>query len=85
MKSLMIKDLEVTKALSREELVAVRGGSNFAFVFGPTQNAQNGGGFNNASPVTQTAPQTVTGTETTVQILNVLQSMNTAVSQAKLF
>ncbi len=83
MKSLMIKDLEMTKALSREALVAVRGGSNFALLFGPIQVAQNGGGFNNASPVSQVAPQTVTGTETTVQMINVLQSMNTALAQNK--
>lgn len=81
MKSLMIKDLEVTKSLSREELVAVRGGSNNISLVGPAQNVV--GGFLFGSPVTQTAPQTVSATETTVNIANVLQSLNTTLSQLK--
>ncbi len=84
MKSLIIKDLEMTKALSREDLAAVRGGSNLALLFGPTQNAQNGGGFSFASPVIQVAPQTVVLTETVVDMASVIASMNTALSQAKL-
>ncbi|MFN0304096.1 MAG: hypothetical protein ACKVQU_27500 [Burkholderiales bacterium] len=82
MKSLMIKDLEVTKSLSREELVAVRGGSNNIFLVGPTQNVA--GGFLFGSPVTQTAPQTVNANETTVNIATVNASLNTALSQLKM-
>ncbi len=81
MKSLMIKDLEVTKTLSREALVAVRGGSNNIALIGPAQNVA--AGFLFGSPVTQTAPQTVGATETTVNIANVLQSVNTALGQFK--
>ncbi len=84
MKSLEIKDLNTAKALSHEDLAAVRGGSNFAFLVGPSQNAQNGGGFNFASPVVQVAPQTVTQTDTTVNITSVIASMNTGIAQTKL-
>jgi len=82
MKSLMIKDLEMTKELSREERAAVRGGSNAAVLFGAVQSAQNGG-FSFASPVSQVAPQTVAQNDTTVQIANVLASANTLIEQAK--
>jgi hypothetical protein len=84
MKSLLIKDLAVTKELGREELAGVRGGSNGVLLFGPVQSAQNGGGFSFASPVIQVAPQIVTPTETNVDIASVIASMNTALSQAKL-
>jgi len=79
-----IKDLAIAKELSLEERAAVRGGSNLAFLVGPVQSAQNGGGFSFASPVIQVAPQTVTQTDTTVDIASVIASMNTAISQAKL-
>jgi hypothetical protein len=79
-----IKDLAVSKELSHEESAAVRGGSNLAVLCGPTQSAQNGGGFSFASPVIQVAPQTVTQSDTTVDIASVLASMNSAISQAKL-
>jgi hypothetical protein len=79
-----IKDLAVAKELSHEERAAVRGGSNAALLFGPAQYAQNGGGFSFASPVIQVAPQTVTQTDTTVDLASVLASMGTAISQAKL-
>ena len=84
MKSLLVKDLEMTKALSREDLAAVRGGSNLALLLGPVQSGQNGGGFSFASPVIQVAPQTVVQTDTTVDIASIIASMNTALSQAKL-
>jgi hypothetical protein len=80
---MMIKDLEMTKELSREERAAVRGGSNFALLVGPSQAAQNGG-FSFASPVVQVAPQTVTQTDTTVDIASVIASANTAILQNKL-
>jgi hypothetical protein len=79
-----IKDLDLSKELSHEERAAVRGGSNAAFLFGPVQSAQNGSGFNFASPNIQVAPQTVTQTDTTVDIASVIASMNTAIGQAKL-
>ncbi len=84
MTSLLIKDLEMNKALSNEDLAAVRGGSNLALLVGPVQNAQNGGGFNFASPNIQVAPQIVTQTDTSVDIASVIASMNTAIGQAKL-
>lgn len=82
MKSVMIKDLEMTKELNRAERAAVRGGSNLAILVGGVQNAQNGG-FSFASPVSQTAPQTVSQNETNVQIANVLASAGTLIEQAK--
>ncbi len=84
MTSILIKDLEMNKALSNEDLAAVRGGSNLALLVGPVQNSQNGGGFNFASPNIQVAPQIVTQTDTTVDIASVIASMNTAIGQAKL-
>ncbi len=83
MKSLKIKDLNAAKDLCSEELAAVRGGSNFAILAGASQNAQNGGGFNFASPAVQVAPQTVTQSDTTVDIVSVIGSMNTLVAQSK--
>ena len=80
---LSIKDLEIAKELSIEERAAVRGGSNFALLVGPAQGAQNGGGFSLGSPVVQVAPQTVTQTDTTVDIASVVASMNTALAQNK--
>ena len=94
LKSLKIKDLSTAKDLSSEDLAAVRGGtsalagpslggSNVAFVVGPTQHAQNGGGFNFASPNVQVAPQTVTQTNTSVDMVSVIGSMNTLIGQSK--
>ncbi len=83
MTSLHIKDIAISKALSNDDLAAVRGGSNVAFLVGPTQVAQNGGGFNFGSPNVQVAPQTVTQSDTTVNIASVIASMNTALAQSK--
>ncbi len=48
---MMIKDLEISKELAREELSAVRGGSNFGYVGGQSANqAVAGGGI--LSPTT---------------------------------
>jgi hypothetical protein len=80
--SLLINDLEMNKALSREDLAAVRGGSNDVFAFGPGQNVA--AGFIFASPITQVAPQIIVSADTTVDIASVIASMNTALSQAKL-
>ncbi len=77
-----IKDLAVAKELSAEELEAVKGGSNVAFVVGPQQFAGNGG-FNFASPNVQIAPQTVTQTDTTVSIATVVASAGTLIEQSK--
>jgi hypothetical protein len=74
--NLTIKDLAVSKELSHEESAAVRGGSNAALLFGPTQSAQNGGGFSFASPVIQVAPQTVTQSDTTVDIASIVASIH---------
>ncbi len=79
---MQIKDLEVSKELSAEELEAVKGGSNLAVLMGPVQAAGNGG-FNFASPNVQIAPQTVTQTDTTVDIATVIASANTAIGQFK--
>jgi hypothetical protein len=80
--NLSIKDLEVSKDLSREERAAVRGGggTNLALVLGPVQVAGNGG-FNFASPNTQVAPQTVTQTNTEVDMASVIASANTLIAQ----
>ncbi|MFM9886846.1 MAG: hypothetical protein ACKVQT_27780 [Burkholderiales bacterium] len=85
MTSILIKDLAISKDLNSEDLAAVRGGSNVAFLVGPTQVAQNGGGFNFGSPNVQVAPQTVTQSDTTVSIASVVASMNTGIAQTKLF
>jgi hypothetical protein len=79
-----IKDLAIAKDLSLEERAAVRGGSNFALVAGPAQNVQGNGGFSFASPVVQVAPQTVTQTDTTVDIASVIASAGTTIGQNKL-
>ncbi|MFM9886845.1 MAG: hypothetical protein ACKVQT_27775 [Burkholderiales bacterium] len=83
MKSLKIKDLNTAKALTSEDLAAVRGGSNVAILSGPMQFAQNGGGFNFGSPNVQVAPQTVTQNDTSVDIVSVIGSMNTLIGQNK--
>jgi hypothetical protein len=83
MKSLEIKDLNTAKAMTSEDLAAVRGGSNVAILSGATQFAQNGGGFNFASPNVQVAPQTVTQNDTSVDIASVFGSMNTLIAQSK--
>ena len=82
MKSLEIKDLNTAKALSHEDLAAVRGGSNNVLAFGPSMNVA--GGFLFASPITQVAPLIVVSADTTVDIASVIASMNTAIGQAKL-
>jgi hypothetical protein len=41
---MMIKDLEISKELARDELSAVRGGSNFGYVGGQNANQAVAGG-----------------------------------------
>lgn len=41
---MMIKDLEISKELAREELSAVRGGSNFGYIGGQQANQAVAGG-----------------------------------------
>jgi hypothetical protein len=82
--NLTIKDLAIAKELSLEERAAVRGGSNLALVAGPMQNVQGNNGFSLGSPVVQIAPQTVTQTDTTVDIASVIASANTNLAQNKL-
>ena len=80
MKSLMIKDLSNAQELSREDLAAVRGGNtNLALVGGATQMA--GSGFSFGSPVMQLAPQTVTQTNTSVNLASVFGSAATLIAQ----
>jgi hypothetical protein len=78
---MMIKDLEVSKELSRKELAAVRGGFNFGVQGG--QTVGQAGLLNFASPVTAvnvpTMPQTYT--EVNINLANILGSL-AAVGQA---
>ena len=89
---MMIKDLEVSKELAREELSAVRGGSNFGYVGGQiaNQTVTGGGLFSpttavsapvNAPSLTQidNDPVTVVGIDTT----NVVASAFTAVGASR--
>ena len=77
---MMIKDLEMNKALSDKELAGVRGGNtNLALLYGPMQSAPSG--FSFASPVIQVAPQVVTQTNTSVDIASVIASLNTGILQ----
>ena len=76
-----INDLAIAKELSIEERAAVRGGSNIAFVAGAGQ--LGGSGFSLGSPMIQVAPQSVSQTDTSVSLVDVLASMNTLVGQTK--
>lgn len=85
---MMIKDLEISKELAREELSAVRGGSNFGYVGGQEANqVALGGGI--LSPTTAVnapvnAPSLVQvdndpATLVSVNTTNVLASLGTLV------
>ena len=85
-----IKDLELSKELSRDEQAAVRGGdaSNTVLALMAGSALVNGGsGVSIGSPVVQANPQsqtiTPTATDVTVdtKIANVLQSANTFLGQ----
>ena len=85
-----IKDLEMSKELSRDEQAAVRGGdaSNTVLALMAGSALVNGGsGVSVGSPVVQANPQsqtiTPTATDVTVdtKIANVLQSANTFLGQ----
>ena len=85
-----IKDLEMSKELSRDEQAAVRGGdaSNTVLALMAGSALVNGGsGVSVGSPVVQANPQsqTITPTATDVtldsKIANVLQSANTLLGQ----
>ena len=85
MKSLMIKDLEISKELTRDDLSAVRGGSNFGFQGG--QTVSGGSVISIGSPVTAVNVPSMTqfdehNTNTTkVNVASVLQSAFTGVLQ----
>ena len=85
MKSLMIKDLEISKELTRDDLSAVRGGSNFGFQGG--QTVSGGSLISIGSPVVAVnAPSMIqndndTYLTTKVNVANVLQSAFTGVLQ----
>jgi hypothetical protein len=83
MKSLMIKDLEMTKELSAAERAAVHGGSNLASLVGSAQLV-GPSDVSIGSPNIQINPQIVTQTDTTVDLATVIASANTAIAQAKL-
>ena len=85
-----IKDLELSKELSRDEQAAVRGGdaSNTVLALLAGSTLVNGGsGVSVGSPVVQANPQsqTITPTATDVsvdsKIANVLQSANVLLGQ----
>jgi hypothetical protein len=63
---MFIKDLEVSKELSREELAAVRGGFNYGVQGG--QSVVQGGLLNLASPVTALNAPTMSQPNTDVEI-----------------
>ena len=85
MKSLMIKDLEISKELTRDDLSVVRGGSNFGFQGG--QTVSGGSLISIGSPVTAVNAPSMTQvdehntTTTKVNVANVLQSAFTGVFQ----
>jgi hypothetical protein len=80
---MLIKDLEISKELSRKDLCAVRGGSNLAFVGG--QFVASGGGVLNTTAATnapivaqnEIAPVTVLDFNTA----NVIGSQGTFIAQ----
>ena len=85
MKSLMIKDLEISKELTRDDLSAVRGGSNFGFQGG--QTVSGGSVISIGSPVTAVNAPSMTqidfhNTNTTkVNVADVTQSVGTFIAQ----
>ena len=85
MKSLMIKDLEISKELTRDDLSAVRGGSNFGFQGG--QSVSGGSLLSIGSPVTAVNAPSMTQvdfhpvTRTDVNVATVTASALTQVLQ----
>ena len=85
MKSLMIKDLEISKELSRDDLSAVRGGSNFGFQGG--QSVSGGSLLSIGSPVTAVNAPSMTQvdfhpyTSTDVNVATVTASLGTLIAQ----
>jgi hypothetical protein len=86
---MQIKDLEMSHAMARDELTAVRGGSNFGSVGGQQANQTVFGGNGTNSPITAvSAPvnapsltQVDTHSTTLVDLNtnNVLESQNTLI------
>jgi hypothetical protein len=75
---MFIKDLELSQDLSRDEAVAVSGGS--IAQFGSAQLVlANNGGFNLASPVTTTQVNPQTANETNVVLASVANSAFVAI------
>jgi hypothetical protein len=74
---MFVKDLEVSKELSRKDLAAVRGGFNFGYQGGPV--ASQAGLLNFASPQTvvsaPTMPQVYTNVD--INLANILGSIAT--------
>jgi hypothetical protein len=83
MTSLAIKDLEMTKALSREELAAVHGGFVMANAgqFGSGFN-QAGGGIFSPTIGIQVNPQIITQVPLNLDIAAIIASAGTVVAQA---
>ena len=85
MKSLMIKDLEISKELTRDDLSAVRGGSNFGFQGG--QSVSGGSLLSIGSPVTAVNAPSMTQvdfhpvTRTDVNVATVTASLGTLIAQ----
>jgi len=85
MKSLMIKDLEMNKELTRDDLSAVRGGSNFGYQGG--QFVATGSLLSIGSPVTAVNAPSLTQTdfhpvtETELNLATVVASANTGIFQ----
>ena len=80
---MLIKDLEISKELSRKDLSAVRGGFNAAIVGG--QFVASGGGVLNTTAATN-APTVIQSevaprTEVEINTANVLASLGTLVLQ----
>jgi hypothetical protein len=85
MKSLTIKDLEISKELTRDDLSAVRGGSNFGYQGG--QYVAGGSLLSIGSPVTAVNAPSMTQidfhpeTETKVNVATVTASLGTFIAQ----
>jgi hypothetical protein len=85
MKSLMINDLEMSKELSREDLCAVRGGSNFGFQGGQTVGSASL--LSIGSPVTAVNAPHMTQvdyhpvTKTDLNLATIVASVNTGLFQ----
>ena len=85
MKSLMINDLELSKELTREDLCAVRGGSNFGYQGGQTVGSASLLSF--GSPVTAVNAPSMNQfdyhpvTRTDLNLATVVASANTGIFQ----